>query len=114
MDIEQFYIEKQHNFVFFISELRAKLSLRPRLKEPKSPCGLSLKNPCFYNTHCISPDLDFASLQGYKILLKAAIASGTVDSYVKKFLLEDEIDVKCLPADRLAKIKRYLEMFSEL
>jgi hypothetical protein len=103
MDIEQFYIEKRDNFVCFISELRA-----------ESPCGLSLKEPGFYNTHCISPDLDFASFQGYKILLKAATASGTVDSYVEKFLLEDGIDVKCLPADRLAKIKRYLEMFSEL
>jgi len=59
-------------------------------------------------------DLDFASFQGYKILLKAAIASGTVDSYVEKFLLEDRIDFKRLPADRLAKIKWYLEMFSEL
>jgi len=103
MDIEQFYIEKRDNFVCFISELRAKLS-----------CGLSLKEPRFYNTHCISPDLDFASLQGYKILLKEAIASGTVDSYVEKFLLEDRIDVKHLPANWLAKIKRYLKMFSEL
>jgi len=81
-------------------------------------CGLSLKEPKhnqgFYNTYCISPDLDFASFQGYKILLKAEIASGTVDSYVEKFLLEDRIDVKCLPAEQLAKIKRYIEMFSEL
>jgi len=37
-----------------------------------------------------------------------------VDSYVEKFLLEDGIDVERLPADWLAKIKRYLEMFSEL
>jgi len=100
MDIEQFYIEKRDNFVCFISELRA-----------KSSCGLSLKEPGCYN---ISPDLDFASFQGYKILLKAAIASGTVESYVEKFLLEDGINVECLPADRLAKIKRYLKMFSEL
>jgi len=49
-----------------------------------------------------------------KILLKAAISSGSVDSYVEKFLVEDRINVKCLQADRLAKIKRYLEMFSEL
>jgi len=118
MDIEQFYIEKQDNFVCFISELRAELSAQPRLKEPKSPCGLSLKepkhNPGFYNTYCISPDLEYALFQGYKILLKAAITSGTVDSYVEKLLLEDGINFKCLPADRLAKIKRYLEMFSEL
>jgi len=100
MDIEQFYIEKRDNFVHFISELRTEW-----------PCGLSLREHGFYN---ISPDLDFASFQGYKILLKAAIASGTVDSYVEKFLVEDGIDVKRLPADRLAKIKRYLEMFSEL
>jgi len=66
------------------------------------------------NTYCISPDLGYTSFQVYKILLKAAIASGTVDSYVEKFLLEDGIDFKSLPADRLAKIKRYLEMFSEL
>jgi len=81
-------------------------------------CGLSLKEPKhnqgFYNTYCISPDLDLASFQGYKILLKAAIASGTVDSYVEKFLLEDGINVEHLPADQLAKIKRYLEIFSEL
>jgi len=37
-----------------------------------------------------------------------------VDSYVEKFLLEDGINVEHLPADRLAKIKRDLEMFSEL
>jgi len=100
-------IEKRDNFVCFISELRAELS-----------CGLSLNkskhNQGFYNTYCISPDLDFASFQGYKILLNTVIASGTVDSYVEKFLLEDGIDFKCLPADRLAKIKRYLEIFSEL
>jgi len=52
--------------------------------------------------------------QGYKILLKAAIASGTVDSYVEKFLLEDGIDFKRIPAKRLNKLKRYLEIFSEL
>jgi len=107
MDIEQFYIEKQDNFVCFISELKAEL-----------PCGLSLKDPKhnqgFYNISCISPNLDYASFQGYKILLKAAIASGTVDSYVEKFLLEEGVDVKCLLADQLAKIKSHLEMFSEL
>jgi len=102
MDIGQFYIEKQDNFVLFISELRAELS-----------CGLK-HNQGFYNTYCISPDLDYASFQGYKILLKAVIASGTVDSYVEKFLLDSRIDFKHLPVDWLAKIKRYLEMFSEL
>jgi len=64
-----------------------------------------------YNTYCISPDLDYALFQGYKILLKEVIASGTVDSYVEKFLLEDGIDFKQLPAERL---NRYLEMFIEL
>jgi len=111
MDIEQLYVEKRDNFVHFISELRTewpRLSLRPRLREPG---GLSLREHGFYN---ISPDLDFVSFQGYKILLKVAIASGTVDSYVEKFLVEDRIDVERLPADRLAKIKRYLKMFSEL
>jgi len=104
MDIEKFYIEKRGNFVCFISELRAEWS-----------CGLSLKEPK-HNQGCynIIPDLDFTSFEGYKILLKAVIASGSVDSYVEKFLLEDGIDVERLPADRLAKIKRYLEMFSEL
>jgi len=67
-----------------------------------------------YNTYCISPNLDYASFQAYKIFLKAAIASGTVDSYVEKFLLEDKIDFKWLPSERLNKLKRYLEMFSEL
>jgi len=101
MDIEQFYIEKRDNFVCFISELRTEWpSLQPRLFE----------NGC-YN---ISPDLDFASFQRYKILLKGAIASGSVDSYVEKFLVEDGIDVEGLPGNRLAKIKRYLKMFSEL
>jgi len=37
-----------------------------------------------------------------------------MDSYVEKFLLEDGINVEHLPADQLAKIKRYLEMFTEL
>jgi len=37
-----------------------------------------------------------------------------MDSYVEKFLLDDGIDFKHLPADQLAKIKRYLKMFSEL
>jgi len=32
-----------------------------------------------------------------------------VDSYVEKFLLEDGIDFKRLPAERLNKLKRYLE-----
>jgi len=101
MDIKQFYIEKRDNFVCFISELRTGWpSPRARLSAP--------------GCYSISPDLDFASFQGYKILLKAAIASGTVDGYIEKFLVEDRIDVECLPADRLAKIKRYLKMFSEL
>jgi len=103
MDIEQFYIEKQDNFVHFISELKAKLSCIFSLKEPRH-------NPGFYNTYCISPNLDYVSFQGYKILLKAAIASGTVDSCVEKFLLEAGIDFKWLPADQLAKIKRYLDV----
>jgi len=108
MDI---YIEKRDNFVCFISELRAEWpSLQPRLSEQDLK-GLGSSSPGCYS---ISPDLDFASFQGYKILLKAAIASGTVNSYVEKFLAEDGINVKGLPADRLAKIKRYLEMFSEL
>jgi len=122
MDIEQFYIEKRDNFVHFISELRAESPARLRGLDPKGPDRLSLSapgpspRPRLKESGCysISPDLDFASFQGYKILLRAAIASGTVDGYVEKFLVEDRIDVKGLPADRLAKIKRYLEMFSEL
>ena len=113
MDIEQFYIEKRDNFVRFISELRTEWpDPRPRLSAPDRLHGLGSKD--YPGCYSISPDLDFASFQGYKILLKAAIASGTVDGYVKKFLVEDGIDVENLPADRLAKIKRYLEMFSEL
>jgi len=114
MDIEQFYIEKRDNFVCFISELRAESPCGLSLKEPELSLQPRIKEPGFHNTHCISPDLDYASFQGYKILLKAAIASDTVDSYVEKFLLEDGINVECLPADWLAKIKRYLEMFREL
>jgi len=109
--IEQFYIEKRDNFVCFTSELRAEWPCGLSLREHGLSLQPRLREPSFYN---ISPDLDYASFQGYKILLKAAIASGTVDSYVEKFLVEDRIDVKRLPADRLAKIKRYLEMFSEL
>jgi len=89
MDIKRFYIEKRDNFVCFISELRTEwscgfplkqpgLALQPRLREPGLSLLPRLSEPSFYN---ISPDLDFASFQGYKILLKAAIASGTVDSY---------------------------------
>jgi len=37
-----------------------------------------------------------------------------MDSYVEKFLLEEGIDFKLLPAERLSKLKRHLEMFSEL
>jgi len=111
MNIKQFYIEKRDNFVCFISELRTEWPCGLSLREPGLSSRPRLREPGFYN---ISPDLDFVSFQGYKILLKAAIASGTVDSYVEKFLVEDGIDVKCLPADRLAKIKRYLKMFSEL
>jgi hypothetical protein len=113
MDIEQFYIEKRDNFVCFISELRAEWPDRLHGLDPKGPDpkGLGSSSQGCYS---ISPDLDFASFQGYKILLRAAIASGTVDGYVEKFLVEDGIDVKGLPAERLAKIKRYLEMFSEL
>jgi len=111
MDIERFYIEKRDNFVCFISELRAEWPCGLSLREPGSSLQLRLSEPGFYN---ISPDLDFALFQGYKILLKAAIASGTVDSYVEKFLVEDGINVERLPAYRLAKIKRYLKMSKEI
>jgi len=58
--------------------------------------------------------LYYATFQGYKLLLRAAIVGGTVDSYIEKFLLEDGINFKRLPAERLKKLKRYLKMFSEL
>jgi len=58
--------------------------------------------------------LDYAAFQGYKILLRAAITGGTMDSYIEQFLLEDRINFKRLPAERLTKLKRYLKMFSEL
>jgi len=106
MDIEQFNIEKQDNFVCFIWGLRAKLSCGLLLKGPKHNLG-------FYNTYCISPNLDYASFQVYKILLKAAIASGTVDSYVEKFLLEHRIDVK-LNDQAIAEISDALCLGAEL
>jgi len=105
MEIEQFYNEKRYNFVCFISELRAELSWWLSPEGTKYSLGRK-------NTYCHTPD--YASFQGYKLLLKVAIAGGTLDSYIEKFLLKDRINVKRLPANQLANIKRYLEMFSEL
>jgi len=93
MDIEQFYIEKRDNFACFISDLHAKYGVAA-------------------NTHPL--DLEYAVFQGYKLLLRAAIAGRTVDSYTKKFLLQDCINIKQVPAERLSKLKRYLKMFSKL
>jgi len=87
MDIEQFYLEKRDNFACFISDLRAKYGVAA-------------------NTYSSTLNLDYAVFQGYKLLLRVAIAGGTVDSYIEKFLQQDRIDVMWLPADRLSKLKR--------
>jgi len=59
-------------------------------------------------------NLDFTSFQSYQVLLKAAIAAGSIDSYLKKFMWEDSIDVKRVSCDQITKLKRYLELFSSL
>jgi len=58
--------------------------------------------------------LDFASFQSYQVLLKAVIATGSIDIYVKKFMWEDSIDIKKVSCDQITKLKRYLELFSSL
>jgi len=59
-------------------------------------------------------NLDFTSFQSYQVLLKAAIATGSIDSYLKKFMWEDGVDVKKVSCNQITKLKRYLELFSSL
>jgi len=58
--------------------------------------------------------LEFASFQSYQVLLKAAIATGSIDSYVEKFMWEDGIDIKKVLCNQVTKLKRYLELFGGL
>jgi hypothetical protein len=101
MDIEQFYIEKQDNFVKFLMDLKTEYA--PVQSEDAGHIGL-----CHFST------LDYASFQSYQVLLKAATAAGSVDSYIEKFMWEDSIDISVVSSEQVAKIKRYLEMFSGL
>jgi len=59
-------------------------------------------------------NLDFTSFQSYQVLLKAAIAAGSIHSYLEKFMWEDGIDVKRVSCNQITKLKRYLELFSSL
>jgi len=95
MDIKQFYIEKQDNFVNFLAALRTEYA-----PEQTQPAGHSTLG-------------HFASFQSYQVLLKAAIATGSIDSYVGKFMWEDSINIKKVSCDQV-KLRRYLELFSGL
>jgi hypothetical protein len=101
MDIEQFYIEKRDNFVKFLEALKTKYAPEQFQHIRHSMLGN------FAN-------LDFTSFQSYQVLLKAAIATGSIDSYLKKFMWEDGIDVKRVLCDQITKLKRYLELFSSI
>jgi len=48
------------------------------------------------------------------VLLKAAIATGSIDSYLEKFMWEDSIDIKKVLCNQITKLKRYLEIISSL
>jgi len=58
--------------------------------------------------------LAFPSFQSYQLLLKAAIAVGSIDSFVEKFMWEDSINIKEVSSDQVTKLKSYLELFSGL
>jgi len=58
--------------------------------------------------------LDFTSFQSYQVLLKAAIAASSIDSYLEKFMWEDSVDVKKVSCNQITKLKRYLKLFSSL
>jgi len=96
MDIEQFYIEKQENFVRFLAALKTKYAPEQLQRAGHSTLG------------------HFASFQSYQMLLKAAITAGSIDSYVKKFMWEDGIDIKKVSCDQITKLKRYQELFRGL
>jgi len=55
-------------------------------------------------------NLDFTSFWSYQAFLKAAIATGSIDSYLKKFMWEDGIDIKKVLCNQITKLKRYLEL----
>jgi len=86
MDIEQFYIEKQDNFVQFLEALKTEYA----------PEQFQLIG---HSTLGNFANLDFTSFQSYQVLLKAAIAAGSIDSYLKKFMWEDGVDVKRVLCD---------------
>jgi len=98
MDIEQFYIEKQDNFVQF-------------LEAEYAPEQFQLIG---HSTLGNFANLNFTSFQSYQVLLKAAIAASSIDSYLEKFMWEDGVDVKKVLCDQITKLKRYLELFSNL
>jgi len=86
MDIEQFYIEKQDNFVKFLEALKTKYAPEQFQRIGHSPLGN------FANLY-------LSSFHSYQVLLKAAIAAGSIDTYLKKFMWEDGIDVKKVLCD---------------
>jgi len=98
MDIEQFYIEKQDNFVKFLAALKTEYA-----PEQLQCAG--------HSTLSHSASLDLASFQSYQVLLKAAIAVASIDSYVEKFMWEDSIGIEKVLCDQITKLKRYLELF---
>jgi len=101
MDIEQFYIGKQNNFVNFLAAL-------------KTEYGPEQTQCVGHSTLGHIATLDFASFQSYQVLLKATIAAGSIDRYVEKFMWEDSIDIKKILCNQVTKLKRYLELFSSL
>jgi len=72
MDIEQFFIEKQDNFVKFLEALKTEYAPEQTQRAGNSTLG-----------H-IAP-LEWASFQSYQVLLKAAIPAGSIDSHVERF-----------------------------
>jgi len=101
MDIEQFYIEKQDSFVKFLEALKTKYA-------PE-------QFQCIrHSTLSNFANLDFTSFQSYQVLLRAVIAAGSIDSYLKKFMWEDGIDIKKVLCNQITKLKRYLELFSSI
>jgi len=101
MYIEQFYIEKQDNFVKFLAALKTEYA--PEQTQCAGQATLS---------HFAT--LDFASFQSYQVLLKAAIVAGSIGSYVEKFMWEDGIDIEKVSCNQITKLKRCLELFSGL
>jgi len=101
MDIEQFYIGKRNNFVQFLEALKNEYAPEQFQLISRSTLGN------FAN-------LDFTSFQSYQVLLKSAITSGSIGSYLERFTWEDSIDIKKVLCDQITKLKRYLELFGSL